>query len=125
MAVEVSELTALLGRGTRFEGKLHFVGAVRIDGAFKGDILSEDILVIGEGADVEGTIRVASLIVRGGHVRADVRARRSIELHVPSRVEGSLHAPEILLEKGVQFEGSCKMAPLDELPDLDHDAGRR
>ena len=32
-----NELTALLGRGTRFEGKLHFEGAVRIDGTFVGE----------------------------------------------------------------------------------------
>lgn len=125
MSVEVQELTALLGRGTRFEGKLHFVGAVRIDGEFRGEVLSEDVLVIGDGADVEGSIRVGALIVRGGRVKADVRARRSIELHVPARVEGSLHAPEIQLEKGVQFEGTCKMAPLDEPAGLDQPLERR
>ncbi|MCC6648026.1 MAG: polymer-forming cytoskeletal protein [Polyangiaceae bacterium] len=115
MGVEVQELTALLGRGTRFDGKLHFVGAVRIDGEFRGEILSEDVLVVGDGAVVEGEIKVGALIVRGGRVKASVRARRSIELYVPAKVEGSLHAPEILLEKGVQFEGTCKMAPLDDL----------
>lgn len=109
-----NELTALLGRGTRFEGKLHFEGAVRIDGAFKGEIRSDDVLVIGDGAEVQGQIDVAIVIVRGGVVHADIRARKSIELHVPSRVSGSLHAPEVMLEKGVQFEGTCRMAPVDD-----------
>ena len=89
-------------------------GAVRIDGVFKGEIRSDDTLVIGEGADVEAQIDVATVIVRGGTLRGDVRARRSIELHVPARVEGSLHAPQVMLEKGVQFEGSCRMAPMDD-----------
>jgi cytoskeletal protein CcmA (bactofilin family) len=111
--LEPNELSALLGRGTRFEGKLHFEGRVRIDGAFRGEIRSDDTLVIGEDADVEGELDVATVIVRGGTVRANVRARRSIELHVPARVRGSLHAPEITLGKGVQFEGSCRMAPMD------------
>ncbi len=31
-----TEITALLGRGTQFEGKLHFEGRVRLDGVFKG-----------------------------------------------------------------------------------------
>lgn len=109
-----NELTALLGRGTRFEGKLHFEGAVRIDGAFQGEIRSDDVLVIGDGAEVHGEIDVAVVIVRGGTVHANIRARRSIELCVPSRVTGSLHAPEVVLEKGVQFEGSLKMAPLED-----------
>ena len=111
--LQPNELTALLGRGTRFEGKLHFEGAVRIDGQFKGEIRSDDVLVIGEGADVEAQIDVAVVIVRGGVLRGDVRARTSIELYVPARASGSLHAPQVMLEKGVQFEGSCTMAPMD------------
>jgi len=109
-----NELNALLGRGTRFEGKLYFEGATRIDGVFRGEIRSDDALVIGEGADVEGQIDVAAVIVRGGTVRADIRARKSIELFVPARVWGNLHAPAIMLEKGVQFEGSCRMAPVED-----------
>ena len=108
------ELTALLGRGTRFEGKLHFEGRVRIDGAFRGQIRSDDVLVIGDGAEIEGEIDVATVIVRGGTVRGTIHARHSIELHVPARVFGNLHAPQIMLEKGVQFEGSCRMAAMDD-----------
>ena len=80
-----TEITALLGRGTEFEGKLHFDGCVRIDGRFKGDIRGDDVLIIGEGADVEGTIEVGTCIVTGGEVRADVRARDSIELFPPPK----------------------------------------
>ncbi|HEU4536009.1 MAG TPA: polymer-forming cytoskeletal protein [Polyangiaceae bacterium] len=112
--LEPNELNALLGRGTRFEGKLHFEGRVRIDGIFRGEIRSDDTLVVGEGAEVEGEVDVATVIVKGGVMRANVRARRSIELHVPARVSGSLHAPEIMLGKGVQFEGSCRMAPMND-----------
>lgn len=110
-----NELNALLGRGTRFEGKLHFEGVIRIDGTFRGEIRSDDTLVIGEGADIEGQINVASVIIKGGSIRANIRARKSIELFVPARVKGDLHAPAIMLEKGVQFEGSCRMAPVEEL----------
>jgi cytoskeletal protein CcmA (bactofilin family) len=42
-----------------------------------------------------------------------VRARRSIELYVPAKVTGTLHAPEVFMDKGVQFSGSCTMAPID------------
>ncbi|MFI5297896.1 MAG: polymer-forming cytoskeletal protein, partial [Polyangiales bacterium] len=60
------EITALLGRGTRFEGKLYFEGSVRIDGEFHGTIKSEQTLVIGEGAEVFASVEVGTLIVRGG-----------------------------------------------------------
>jgi cytoskeletal protein CcmA (bactofilin family) len=107
-----TEITALLGRGTHFEGKLHFDGRVRIDGSFKGDIRGEDVLIIGEGAVIEGSIEVGTCIVTSGEVRADIRARDAIELYPPARVVGSLHAPAIFIDRGVQFEGTCTMAPL-------------
>lgn len=111
-----TEITALLGHGTHFEGKLHFEGRVRIDGSFKGDIRGDDVLVIGEGAVVEGTIEVATCIVTAGEVRADIRARDAIELYPSAVVVGSLHAPAIFIDRGVRFEGTCTMAPLDALP---------
>jgi cytoskeletal protein CcmA (bactofilin family) len=111
--VPSNELTALLGRGTRFEGKLHFEGRVRIDGSFSGQILCDDTLIIGDGAFIEAEILAATVIIRGGKVRANIRATRAIELYVPAEVSGSLKAPEVFMDKGVQFSGSCTMAPVD------------
>jgi len=111
-----SEITALLGRGTRFEGKLLFDGRVRIDGAFQGEIRSEDTLIIGEGAEVDAEVDVASVIIRGGVVRGAIRARTSIELYVPARVMASLHSPSVFIDKGVHFEGTCKMAEIEAEP---------
>lgn len=112
------EITALLGRGTRFEGKLHFEGCVRIEGSFSGEILSDDTLVIGEGAIVEGDILAGTVIIRGGIVRADVRATRTIELMPPAVVTGNLRAPEVYIDKGARFSGGCTMGPVatDEPP---------
>jgi cytoskeletal protein CcmA (bactofilin family) len=122
-SLPATEITALLGQGTRFEGKLHFEGRVRIDGHFSGEISSPDVLVIGEGAEVEGEIDVASVIIKGGVVRANVRARESIELYVPAIVTGTLHAPEVFIDKGVQFSGSCTMAPVEARESgMNHDA---
>ena len=109
-----TEITALLGRGTHFEGKLYFEGRVRIDGSFQGTIRSPDVLVIGEGAEVEAEIDVSTVIIKGGTVSANIRAADTIELYVPAKVSGTLHSPEIFMDKGVQFSGECRMAPLDD-----------
>ena len=111
-----TEITALLGRGTRFEGKLHFEGRVRIDGTFKGEISSSDVLIIGDGADVDAQIEAGVVIIKGGSVQGIVRAAEAIELYVPARVSGSLQAPEVFMDKGVQFSGSCTIAPLEPAP---------
>lgn len=108
-AIPATEITALLGRGTRFEGKLYFEGRVRIDGAFKGEIKSEDTLVIGDGAEIHAEIDVATVIIRGGAVHGNVRASESIEIHAPGKLIGNIHSPSVFIERGVEFQGSCRM----------------
>jgi cytoskeletal protein CcmA (bactofilin family) len=120
--MDATEITALLGRGTRFEGKLSFEGRVRIDGAFKGEIKSDDTLIIGDGAEVHAEIEVATVIVRGGAVHGNIRARTGIEIHAPGKVVGNIHSPSVFIDRGVEFQGSCRMDPLDAKPtDKDKD----
>jgi cytoskeletal protein CcmA (bactofilin family) len=104
-----TEITALLGRGTRFEGKLYFEGRVRIDGAFNGEIKSDDTLIIGDGAEVKAEIEVATVIVRGGTVHGNVRAKDSIEIHAPGKLIGNIRSPSVYIERGVEFQGTCQM----------------
>jgi cytoskeletal protein CcmA (bactofilin family) len=108
-AVPATEITALLGRGTQFEGKLHFEGRVRLDGVFKGEIRSDDTLIIGDGAEVHAEIDVATVIVRGGVVHGNVRAKTSIEIHAPGKLHGNIHSPSVFIDRGVEFHGSCRM----------------
>src|SRR5215831_1902025 len=102
------EITTLLGRGAAFEGKLTFDGTVRVDGRFKGEVFSDDVLVIGEGAVVEAQIDVGEIIIQGAVV-GNITAKRSIEIHAPGRVKGDLHTPALQIDKGVIFEGRCFM----------------
>jgi cytoskeletal protein CcmA (bactofilin family) len=102
------EITTLLGRGATFEGKLTFEGTVRIDGRFKGEVFTDDTLVIGEGAIVEAQIDVGEVIIQGT-VIGNVTAKRSIEIHAPGRVKGDLHTPTLQIDKGVIFEGRSFM----------------
>jgi cytoskeletal protein CcmA (bactofilin family) len=104
----MGEITTLLGRGTSFEGKLTFEGTVRIDGKFKGEVFSDDVLVIGEGALVEAEIDIGEIIIQGTVV-GNVKAKRSIEIHAPGRVKGDLHTPSLQVDKGVIFEGRSFM----------------
>ena len=104
----MGEITTLLGRGASFEGKLTFDGTVRIDGRFKGEVFSDDTLVIGEGAVVEAEIDIGEVIIQGTVV-GNVKAKRSIEIHAPGRVKGDLHTPTLQIDKGVIFEGRSFM----------------
>lgn len=104
----LGEITTLLGRGAAFEGKLTFEGTVRIDGRFRGEVFSDDTLVIGEGAVVEAEIDIGEVIIQGT-VIGNIKAKRSIEIHAPGRVKGDLHTPTLQIDKGVIFEGRSFM----------------
>ncbi|HET9958764.1 MAG TPA: polymer-forming cytoskeletal protein [Polyangiaceae bacterium] len=110
-ALPATEITALLGRGTHFEGKLDFEGRVRIDGSFRGQIKTRDVLIVGDGAEIEAEIEAGTVIVKGGTLSGNVHATEGIELYVPARVNGTLRAPEIFMDKGVQFSGTCTIEP--------------
>jgi cytoskeletal protein CcmA (bactofilin family) len=104
----LGEISTLLGRGSAFEGKLTFEGTVRIDGRFRGEVFSDDTLVIGEGALVEAEIDIGEIIIQGTVV-GNIKAKRSIEIHAPGRVKGDIHTPILQIDKGVVFEGRSFM----------------
>jgi cytoskeletal protein CcmA (bactofilin family) len=102
------DINAFLGGDTSFEGKLSFSGAVRIDGHFKGQILSEGMLIVGESAVIESDIRASHIII-SGEVRGNILANSKIEIHTPGKVFGNIEAPVVFIEEGVVFDGNCKM----------------
>jgi len=103
-----ANVNAILGRGTEFQGKLSFEGMVRLDGKFKGEIISNDTLIIGKNAVVEAEIQVSTVLI-SGQVRGNVFARQKIELRTPGKLYGNIKTPNLILEEGVIFEGNCQM----------------
>ena len=103
----------LLGEGAEFEGKLTFAGTVRIDAKFKGSIVTNDVLVIGEGAKVSAEITCGTVIVHG-EITGNVRAKNAVELHHPAKMRGNIETPSLMVEKGVTFEGQSKMEGIDK-----------
>ncbi len=102
------QIKAFLGKDTEFNGRLVFSGAIRIDGKFKGEILTDGTLIIGETANLEAEIRASHVII-SGHVKGDMSAKNKIEIHSPGRVYGNIQAPIITIADGVLFEGNCHM----------------
>ena len=107
------DVNAILGKGSEFEGRLTFEGAVRIDGRFKGEIFTDDTLIIGETAQVAAQIDAGSVVVFGA-VNGNIRTRDVLELRSPARLRGNVESPNLVIERGVKFEGSCKMDDSEE-----------
>ncbi|MBU3932783.1 MAG: polymer-forming cytoskeletal protein [Proteobacteria bacterium] len=105
---EEEEVRAFLGKGAEFAGKLIFNGSVRIDGDFKGDIVGNGTLVIGEGAEVEADIRVDSVLV-SGEVRGRVDVKKDFKLFSTGKMLGDVNTPAFSVDEGAFFEGNCHM----------------
>ena len=67
--------------------------------------------MVGDGARVNAEIAAGTVVVHGA-VEGNIKATQSIELHQPARVKGNLETPSLSMDRGVIFEGSCKMENL-------------
>lgn len=103
-----NEITTILGKGSSFDGKLTFEGAVRIDGVFSGEIETKGTLMIGETAEVKAKIHASQIIIEG-LIRGEIIATNSLEIHDSARVYGNLLCPSLMIQKGAIFEGTCRM----------------
>jgi cytoskeletal protein CcmA (bactofilin family) len=102
------KISGFLDKGTEFTGDIKFKENFRIDGIFKGKILSGSGLIIGETAEVEADIDVIDISING-RVKGTIKAKEKIEIFSKGRVIGSLTAPKLLIEDGAFFQGSCQM----------------
>lgn len=97
-----------LGEGTEVTGTLRFEGSVRIDGKFKGKILSPASLILGPKALVDGELQVGELAVHGA-LRGQVRAAGRVTIHSSGKVEAEIKTRTLVVEPGAYFQGNCDM----------------
>ncbi len=109
------DVTVVLQKGCHLEGRLQFEGTARIDGHFKGEIFTPDILVIGDEAQVTGQVE-ADVVVISGHFTGDVFATQRVEIQAPAVVRGTIQTAILQVDEGAVFEGKTKM--LGPLPAL-------
>jgi cytoskeletal protein CcmA (bactofilin family) len=97
-------LNGFLDSGARFEGTLSFDDVFRIDGHFRGVVISESELVVGDRAVIEGEIRVGRLAV-SGTIRGVIHARERVEVHAGARIYAEIHTPVLVVEEGAILQG--------------------
>lgn len=102
---KTSSVVGHLQQGTFFEGKLTFVGALKIGGHFKGEIISEGTLIIDETATVEGEVTVKEATIKGQFF-GQLKAEKRVVMLSPAKFKGTVSAPNLKIEEGVLFDGS-------------------
>ena len=108
-SVRGSDLTAFIDEGSEIEGKYTFSGTAMLNGRFRGEIVTNDTLIVGEKGVVNAAIR-ARVVMISGEVVGNVVASERVELRGPARVFGDVEAPAVVIEEVVLFEGHCRMS---------------
>lgn len=103
-----TKISGFIDKDTEFTGDIKFKESFRIDGIFKGKVVSGGGLIIGETGEVEAEIEVISIAVNG-RVKGSIKAKDKIEIFSKGRVIGSVSAPKLSIEDGAFFQGSCQM----------------
>ncbi len=94
--------------GINVSGKLIFSEPVRIEGYFRGEVSSADLVVIADGATVEGRVRAPKLVVHG-ELRGDITGSTRVYLGPRSRVRGDIQTANLTICEGAHFNGSVRM----------------
>lgn len=102
------KVSGFIDKDTEIIGDIRFKDSFRIDGKFKGKILSGSSLIIGETGDVEADIEAGSISING-KVKGTLNATELIEIFSQGRVIGKMMAPKLIIEEGAFFQGSCQM----------------
>ncbi len=113
--MDQGQIRAFLGEGTEFEGLLSFDGTVRIDGRFKGEIQTNDTLIIGESGHIEAEIKAGQCIIMGT-LLGNVKTAGKVEITNTGRVTGNLNTRALVVQEGGLIEGSITMKKEAEQP---------
>ena len=102
------EWTGFIDQGVSLEGTPQVTGTFRIDGNVKGNIISEQTVVLGEGAKVEGQIE-GNRVVIAGRFDGVIFAKGRVEIQPKGVVTGEVHSPCLVIDPGGIFDGRCHM----------------
>ena len=91
-----------------FRGTLRFKNSLKIKGKFEGKIISDGQLIIGRESVTSADINT-SIVSISGTINGKIKASKKIELFKKSRTSADLVAPEIVMESGAVFNGTCIM----------------
>jgi cytoskeletal protein CcmA (bactofilin family) len=106
----IEERTRLaVGANANISGKLVFHEPVRIEGRFRGEVSSADLIVITEAGSIEGRVRAPRLVVLG-EMRGEVTASKRVMLGPRSRVTGRIESERLSMSEGARLEADLRIS---------------
>jgi cytoskeletal protein CcmA (bactofilin family) len=102
-------INSMIGEGTRIKGELDLNGLLRIDGDFSGAIRTKGKVLVGKNGRAE-CVLTAGTVVIGGVFRGEIISTEKVIILSTGLVLGTITTPRLIIEEGVIFNGSCRIA---------------
>ena len=106
--IDEADIDTIFADDVEFEGELAFQEPVLVKGVLKGQLESSADVYISEQASVEAEVTAEVVSVKG-RLNGDIFARRKLELFSTGRVGGTLRTPDLIVQSGALFNGTCRM----------------
>ncbi len=106
--IDEADIDTVFADDVEFEGELVFQEPVLVKGVLKGKLQSSADVYISEQATVEAEV-AADVVSVKGRLNGDIFARRKLELFSTGRVGGTLRTPDLIVQSGALFNGTCRM----------------
>jgi len=97
-----------VGRNVNVSGKLIFHEPVRIEGRFRGEVRSIDLVVVGEDGMVEGKVLAPRLLIMG-ELHGDIVGCDRVMLGPRARYYGNIETRNLHVSEGAYLEGNVRM----------------
>jgi cytoskeletal protein CcmA (bactofilin family) len=97
-----------VNRNVKIAGRLVFQEPIRIDGHFRGEISSSDLVVISEDGSVGGRIKARRLVVLG-ELEGDITDSKSVVLGPRSRFNGKIEADNLTIYEGARLDADVRI----------------
>lgn len=101
-------INTIIGPETSMVGEIYTKGIIRIDGYFKGEIVTERDLIIGENAFFKGEIKCLNASI-AGKFEGNIEAEKKVELFKSGILLGNVKVESMMMEDGAFFAGNCTM----------------
>ena len=106
--VNAKVVDTLIGVETTMRGELHSKGIIRIEGSFRGKIVTENNVIIGEKATVTGDIFCLNAFI-SGKLEGNIEVEKKLDVFSSGIIYGDIKVGRLMMEDGAFFLGNCQM----------------
>lgn len=92
-----------VGRNINISGKLAFSGPARIDGQFRGEISSPDLVVISETGAVDARVRTPRIMILG-EFHGEVIGATAVIVGPSAHLKGRVETATLTVHEGARIE---------------------